>query len=181
MKTIYTLFIALFLTSLVSGQNRFLTKKGNVSFFSEAIVENIEAKNNQVLSIVDATNGEMAISILMKSFMFEKALMQEHFNENYIESDKFPKAIFKGTIMAFKEIEVSETQARIKGLLSMHGKSKKVTILATITKTMKTIVMNGSFFIDLVDFNVAIPSAVKNNIANKIKVSFKLNHKPYKN
>ena len=180
MKTKYALFICLFLVSFINGQDRFLTKNGLVTFFSESPMENIEAKNNQVLSIVDATTSKMAISILMKSFMFEKALMQEHFNENYVESDKFPKAIFKGEILNFNTITSLESNVSVKGKLTIHGKTKDVIIKTVAKKTADSILITGVFYIDLEDFGVEIPSVVKNNIAKKIKVSFNFNHKPYK-
>ena len=94
MKEIYIIIINLLLLNCVSAQGKFLTKDGYVSFFSHSVVEDIKADNNQVLSIVDSETGEIAIQLLMRSFMFKKALMQEHFNENYVESYKYPKATF---------------------------------------------------------------------------------------
>ena len=172
--------MCLFLVSSANAQERFLTKKGMISFFSETPIENIEAQNNQVLSIVDATSGKMAIAILMKSFMFKKALMQEHFNENYVESDKYPKATFKGDIIDFDSITTSEITTAITGDLTIHGKTKQITIDAVTKKTDEVIQMKGNFFINLTDFDVKIPSVVKNNISEKIKVSFRLYHKAYK-
>ena len=180
MKTLYTLIIAFFLVSFTNAQERFLTKNGMISFFSETPIENIKAQNNQVLSIVDAANGKMAISILMKSFMFKKALMQEHFNENYVESDKYPKATFKGTIIDFDKITASGVSIEIKGYLTMHGITKEITIEALTKKTPEAIKMTGDFIINLADFDVNIPSVVKNKISEKIKVSFRLNHMIYK-
>ena len=179
MKNLYTVSLCLFLVSIMNGQDRFLTKNGSISFFSETPIENIEAKNSQVLSIVDAANGQMAISILMKSFMFEKALMQEHFNENYVESDKYPKAIFKGNILDFDKITASETKVQVKGKITIHGKTKEITIKAIAQKTAEAILMTGDFYLTLVDFGIAIPSVVKNSISEKIKVNFSLNHTPY--
>ena len=180
MKILSTVFVCLFFVSFANGQERFLTKKGMISFFSETPIENIEAQNNQVLSIVDATSGKMAIAILMKSFMFKKALMQEHFNENYVESDKYPKATFKGDIIDFETITTFERSIAIKGNLTIHGKTKEITIKALTKKIDAVLEMTGDFFINLTDFDVKIPSIVKNNISEKIKVSFRLYHKPYK-
>jgi polyisoprenoid-binding protein YceI len=180
MKIPYILLICLFLVSFTNAQERFLTKNGMISFFSKTPIENIEAENNQVLSIVDVSNGQMAIAILMKSFMFEKALMQEHFNENYVESDKYPKAIFKGDILDFDKMVGLETTASIKGNLTMHGVTNETTIEAVIKRTADLVEMTGDFFINLSDFDVKIPSIVKNKISQKIKVSFRFQHKPYK-
>lgn len=178
MKAIYTLLIFFFVINTTKAQDRFLTKNGSVTFFSSAPMEDIKADNNQVLSIVDATSGKMAISILMKSFMFKKALMQEHFNENYVESDKFPKATFKGTILNFDSIQ-SDTKVNVKGTINIHGKSKEIVIPAIITKTNDEILVKGVFNLLVADFNIKIPKVVAKNIAKEIKVTFEFNHKPY--
>lgn len=179
MKLNFTLLFCFLCITILSSQERYLTKNGKITFFSSATIENISAENNQVLSIVDASNGKMAISILMKSFQFEKALMQEHFNENYVESDKFPKATFKGEILNFSAIKDS-TRVIVKGMLTVHGVSKEISIESTINKVENAILMNGEFFINLSDFDIKIPSIVKRNIAKKIKVNFNFNHTPYK-
>ena len=178
MKTIYTVLIFLFVINISKAQDRFLTKNGSVTFFSSAPMEDIKADNNQVLSIVDTSSGKMAISILMKSFLFEKALMQEHFNENYVESDKFPKATFKGTILNFDDIE-SNTKVNVKGTITIHGKSKEIVIPANISKTEDAILVKGEFNLLVADFDIKIPKVVAKNIAKEIKVTFEFNHKPY--
>ena len=180
MKTLITFFCCFILVTVCNSQERYLTKNGAITFYSKMPLEDIKADNNQVLSIIDASSGKMAISILMKSFMFKKALMQEHFNENYVESDKYPKATFKGDIIDFDSITASEITLAIKGDLTIHGKTKEITINAFTKKTDAVIEMTGNFFINLTDFDVKIPSVVKNNISEKIKVSFRLYHKPYK-
>ena len=180
MKSIIT-FICCFLFVAVSiSQERYLTKNGAINFYSKAPMEDITADNNQVLSIVDASKGKMAISILMKSFLFEKALMQEHFNENYVESDKYPKATFKGDILNFDSINETASVQKVKGMLTIHGVTKEITIEANFTKTKDAILVDGSFIIEVDDFNIKIPAVVAKNIAKKIKVSFNFDHKPYK-
>lgn len=182
MKYLYTLLFCFTIAITANSQEKYLTKSGKITFFSKATMENIEAENNQVLSIIDSKTGEMAIAILMKSFLFEKALMQEHFNENYVESDKYPKATFKGTIENFENAYKIDTTSKVNvtGTLTIHGKSKKVTIPATFLKTEKGIEMVGEFYITLSDFDVKIPSVVAKNIAEKIKISFDFNHSIYK-
>ncbi|KGL64148.1 YceI family protein [Polaribacter sp. Hel1_85] len=180
MKTIYTILICFLLANATNAQERYLTKNGAVTFFSSAPMEDIKADNNQVLSIVDASSGKMAIAILMKSFMFKKALMQEHFNENYVESDKFPKATFKGDILNFDTIKDSETKVEVKGTMTIHGKSKEIVIPANITRNEDNILVKGEFNLLVADYDIEIPGAVAKNIAKKIKVTFKFNHKPYK-
>lgn len=179
MKPIVTILcFFLFVGSSIS-QERYLTKNGKITFFSKAAVEDITAENNQVLSIIDSKNGNMAISILMKSFLFEKALMQEHFNENYVESDKYPKATFKGVIVNFDAISETQSEATVKGTLTIHGVSKEKEIKANFIRTKEAIKVDGDFIVNLDDFDVKIPSVVSKNIAKNIKVSFEFNHTPF--
>jgi polyisoprenoid-binding protein YceI len=166
--------------SVSNSQGKYLTKNGTINFFSKMPMEDITADNNQVLSIIDASSGKMAISILMKSFMFKKALMQEHFNENYVESDKYPKANFKGSILNFDAINETVSKAMVKGVLTIHGVSKEITIQANFIKTDEAILVEGDFIVEVDDFNIEIPAVVAKNIAKKIKVSFNFNHKPFK-
>ena len=179
MKTLYTLIICLLVVNITNAQERYLTKNGEVTFFSSAPMEDIKADNNQVLSIIDAATEEIAIVILMKSFMFDKALMQEHFNENYVESDKYPKATFKGKILNFNSLKESETKLDIKGVISIHGKTKEIIVSANATKSEDTIQLQGEFNLKVADFDIKIPSVVAKNIAKEIKVSFQFNYKPY--
>ena len=179
MKTIYTILGFLFLTITSQAQGKYLTKQGDISFSSNTPVEDIEAENNQVLSVLNTKDGTIGIAILMKSFMFEKSLMQEHFNENYVESDKYPKATFKGTIQDYNTYKTGTHKVLIHGDLMIHGVTKKVEINATLTKEKQQILLNGTFPIKITDFKIEIPSAVTNNIANTVDVSFKLNHKSY--
>lgn len=180
MKSIITILCCFLFITISNSQERYLTKNGAINFYSKAPMEDITADNNQVLSIVDATSGKMAISILMKSFLFDKALMQEHFNENYVESDKFPKATFKGSILNFEAVNETKSLKQVKGKLTIHGVSKEITIDANFTKTKDAILVDGNFIIEVDDFNIKIPAVVAKNIAKKIKVSFNFNHKPFK-
>ncbi len=180
MKPIYILTYCLLFVTLLHGQEKYLTKQGYTSFFSSSPVEDIKADNNQVLSIIDTTTGTIAIAILMKSFMFEKSLMQEHFNENYVESDTYPKATFKGQILNFSTLNEDQKTANIKGDITIHGVTKKIEIKTQIVKTPENISLKGSFPVTVADFNIKIPSVVINNIAETIDVTFQLDHQPYK-
>ena len=180
MKTIYTILIYILLTNVTNAQERYLTKNGSVTFFSSTPIEDIKADNNQVLSIIDASSGKMAISILMKSFMFKKALMEEHFNENYVESDKYPKATFKGEIIKFEDISDVKSKAQVKGILTIHGVSKETTIDANVERTNEAIDVVGDFIVNLADFGIKIPAVVAKNIQENIKVNFNFTHKPFK-
>ncbi|WP_108804174.1 YceI family protein [Aquimarina sp. Aq107] len=180
MKSLYILLFTILLSTVSFGQGKFLTKQGYTSFFSATPIEDIKAENNQVLSIIDTSTGTIAISILMKSFMFEKSLMQEHFNENYVESDKYPKAIFKGQILDFNALTKNEQTVSIVGDITIHGVTKKIETKGIISKNKENIFLKGTFPIKVADFEIEIPSVVTNNIAESIKITFELDHKPYK-
>jgi len=162
------------------SQEKYLTKEGYISFFSHSLVEDITAKNYQVLSVIDSKTGEIGVQLLMKSFMFKKALMQEHFNESYIESYKYPKATLKGFIVNFKELDSKNETVEINGVLSIHGVEKEITTLAKLEVLKNQINLSGTFMVEVADFNINIPTIVRNNIAKTIKVTFDLQHKPYK-
>lgn len=158
------------------AQDRYITKQGTISFYSHSVAEDIEAVNNQVLSIVDVETGDLAISILMKSFLFEKSLMQEHFNENYVESDKFPKASFTGKILDVKNPSTTG-KVWIEGNLTIHGITRKIQVETYMEIDNNNISLKGSFSVLVEDYKIKIPSIVKNNIAKAIEVSFSLNNK----
>lgn len=179
MKTTYIFLICFLFIYNANSQEQYLTKNGVIKFFSSTPIEDIKAENNQVLSIIDASTKKMAISILIKSFLFEKALMQEHFNENYLESDKFPKATFKGDILNFNKIGGLENKYDVKGIMTIHGVSKEIVIPSIFTRIGDTIFVKGEFNLFLEDFAIKIPRLVVKKIAKEIKVTFEFNHKPY--
>lgn len=180
MNKIFTFLILLtFIADFDSKSNQFIANQGQVSFFSYTPVENIEAQNNQVLSILDVTNNEIAISMLMRAFVFKKALMREHFNESYIESDIYPKANFEGKIINF-DATLEGPQTRIvRGTLTIHGVSKNVDIKATIAPKDDTYVITGDFDVVVKDFDIKIPPILASNIAKTINVKFIFEYKPY--
>lgn len=170
----YIIFIALALMSVtgLSGQ-KYMTQSGNISFFSKAPLENIEAINNQVSSVINLEDGNMAFSLLMKAFKFEKALMQEHFNEKYIHSDKFPKATFTGLIQDFDSLNLSDkwSDVRVKGELTMHGQSKPRETVAKLRMTDAGLEGSCVFKFKLSDYDIKIPGAVRENIAKEIEIT----------
>lgn len=180
-KTLILSVLCCFLfVSTYQSQEKYLTKTGEINFYSKAPLEDITADNAKVLSIIDMATGDMAIQMKMNEFTFKKALMQEHFNENYIESEKYPKSTFKGKIEDFKNINETKKEFTVKGKLTIHGVTNDVAIKANIVKTDNTIVVDGNFMVALKDYKVKIPKIVFMNIAKDIKVSFNFNHQPYK-
>ncbi|OGS70102.1 MAG: hypothetical protein A3F91_13345 [Flavobacteria bacterium RIFCSPLOWO2_12_FULL_35_11] len=182
MKNKIIILLLLLISSQLFSQERYLTKEGYISFFSHSLVEDIKADNYQVLSVIDKKTGEIAIQLLMKSFMFKKALMQEHFNQSYVESYKYPKATFKGFILNLKELDNKNgtVAVEIKGILSIHGKEKEISTMANVQILKDQINLSGHFMVEVADFDIKIPIVVRNNIAKTIKITFDLQHKSYK-
>ena len=182
MKTfIKILVLTLFSISTSYSQEKYFTNAGFISFFSHSPLEDIKAENEQVLSVFDSKTNELVIYVLMKSFIFEKALMQEHFNENYVESDKFPKAIFKGKV---NNIDINKTTAQsvnLVGSLTIHGKTNDVNTEAEFLFTKEVVKLKGTFDVLVADYDIRIPRTVINNIAKTIEISFNLDQKPYTN
>lgn len=179
MKKRVLVLLVFLVTTQVFTQKNFLTKEGYISFFSHTLVEDIKADNNQVLSVIDSETGEIAVQLLMRSFLFKKALMQQHFNDSYVESHKYPKATFKGFILNFNELDETQSNTEIKGTLTMHGKTKEISFSAAVHKSGDTIELSGDFTLEVADFDIKIPGVVRKNIAKVIEVTFNLNHKPY--
>ena len=135
MKKWIIIVSALIMVLEVSAQ-RYITKNGHIKFYSETPMETIEANNQQVNSALDISTGDFVFKVLMKSFEFEKALMQEHFNENYVESDKYPNSTFKGKVLNITDYDFKSNNSYdviVEGDLSMHGVTKKITEKGTLT------------------------------------------------
>ncbi|MCD9577038.1 YceI family protein [Flavobacterium soyae] len=167
------LFVGIF---QVSAQ-KYATKTGNLKF--EASVpsfEEVAAENKNTSAILDSGTGDIAVLTLMKGFRFKVALMEEHFNENYVESDKFPKASFKGKIEDFDASKLSSAAKAVKisGDLTLHGKTKKITVNAKISKSDDKITVTGSFEAKAEDFAIEIPKLVSKKVADKVNVNFNL-------
>ena len=178
-----SLLIVLLFITLHPGysqkRDQYITRQGKVSFFSYTTVENIEASNNQVLSILDIANKEIAVSMLMRAFVFKKTLMREHFNESYVESDRYPKATFEGVFPDFDPLQTASQTRIIKGKLSLHGVSKDVEIKTSIDKTNNGFILTGEFKAAVKDYEIKIPPVLAGNIAEVISVTFRFEYEPY--
>ena len=164
---------------MAQSTERMIARQGQVTFFSYTSVENIDATNNQVLSIVDLNSKEIAISMLMRAFVFKKALMQEHFNESYVESDIFPKATFEGEIPDL-DISFASPQTRIvKGLITVHGISQPIEVKTNFERKENKILVSGDFEVMVQDFEIKVPPIVAANIAKTISVTFNFEYQSY--
>ncbi len=176
--------LAVFLSFTVSTQaQRYITKSGNITFFSDGPLEKIEAVNNKVNAALDSQSGMFVFKVLMKSFVFEKALMQEHFNENYVESDKYPVATFKGKVTNISDVNFNKPgdyQAKVTGQLTIHGQTHPVKTTGTFTVYDKGVKGKSQFTIKLIDYNIEIPSIVSGKIAKEILITVNIDLKPLK-
>ena len=172
MKKLMFLVGAIGLVFNLSAQKIF-TKKGIVKFTASSSAEPIAGKTNTASSVIDKTSGNIEFAILVKSIKFDKALMEEHFNENYMESNKFPKATFKGKIANLADINWSKDgkyTAKITGDLTLHGVTKQISTSADLVVKNGKVDANAKFNIEVEDYKIEIPSLVKDKIAKTAKI-----------
>jgi hypothetical protein len=172
--TILALTVTLTLSVKPAIAQKYFTKNGHISFFSSTNLENISADNNQVVSVLSVQDGALQFSALIRNFHFKKALMEEHFNENYLESDKFPKANFKGTISDISKVNFTvdgSYPVNVIGDLTVHGVTQKVSTAGTITVKGGKITAQSKFIAKPSDYQITIPKLVRDNISESIEVS----------
>ena len=172
------LYAAFLLACLAGFSQRFKTTESNIRFYSDAPMEDIEAINDAATSIVDIESKSIVIVVPIKSFNFKKELMQEHFNENYLESDDYPNATFKGKLIDWDGKE-GATKANAKGTLDVHGVSKEVTIEGDLDFDGTDLKLNTVFNIRLEDHKIKIPKAVFYKIAEEVEVTANFEYAPY--
>jgi hypothetical protein len=170
------IFLISFLFAMIccNAQTKMITKTGKITFeASVPTFEEVKAKNETVTCIINTKTGEIASLALIKGFRFKIALMEEHFNENYLESEKYPKATFKGKIEGFDVSKLSEiaTEFTIKGKLELHGKSKEIKTISKIRKVNNGIEILSNFDINTNDFNIEIPSVVSKKVSKKVNLN----------
>lgn len=171
--TLSLVALAMFAFTTHSG-GVYKTNSGNISFFSHTPVEDIQAENHTVKSAFSSANGRLQFSVVIKDFEFKKALMQEHFNENYLESDQYPKATFNGMIQNMAEVKVNENgtyTSPVNGKLTIKDVTKDVKTTATFTVTEGVVNAKADFNINPSDYNIEIPKATIGKISDNIKVS----------
>ena len=159
----------------------YITKNGKITFFSKTPMENIDAVNNQVVSALDSKTGVMQFSVQIKGFLFKKALMQEHFNEEYMQSDKYPKATFKGTIANINKVNFAKDgnyAVSVTGNFSVHDVTNKVTVPGTISIVGGKVNATATFNILLADYKIDIPKIVQDNISRSIEIKVDCNYLP---
>lgn len=184
MKNLLTCIMAIVITASAAAQ-RYYTKSGKIIFdaTSSSSPEKIEGTNRTVTCVMDAQTGAIQFALLMKGFEFERALMEEHFNENYVESTKFPKAEFKGKLKDIGNVNLTKDgvyTVKVKGELTMHGQTREVETDAKIQVQGGKISANADFSVTLADFNVSIPGLVADKVSKVAKIKVNCSLEPLK-
>ena len=166
-------FVTVCLGIPVSAQDKYYTKNGRIQFESKAPLENIEAVNKSVTCVLDSKTGNVQFAVIMRGFEFAKALMQEHFNENYVESHKFPKAGFNGQVLNNDAINYTQDgvyPAKIRGKMTIQGETNDVEADGKITVKNGKIVASSDFRIQISDYKISIPNLVKDKVSNSVRI-----------
>ena len=181
MKLLFFSMLFGLIGAAASAQERLITRNGGISFFSKAPLEDIKAHTQTAVSVLDKKTGQIEFSVLIKSFTFDKALMQEHFNEDYLESDKFPKSVFKGHIDDLDKVDFNKDGkyvVSVTGQLTIHGETKTVAAPATFTVANGKAIANAEFNVNLTDYKISIPALAKDKISKTVKIAVELNYEP---
>ncbi len=175
------LIVIAFSSAALFAQERYFTKTGRISFTAGTPLEDIDAVNKSVTSVIDITTGQIEFAVLMKGFEFKRALMQEHFNENYVESEKFPKSTFKGKITDVASVNFKKDGSypvTVKGTLDIHGVKREIETKGTIKVANGIISSDAIFKILLEDYDIKIPGAVKDKISPTVEIKTDCAYQP---
>lgn len=165
-------------TVMLSWGQKYTADKTFVSFFSHAAIEDITAENTKAVSVFNASTGDIAFSIPIKEFQFVKSLMQEHFNEKYMDSEKYPKSTFQGKISGFDNQASDIQSVKAVGKLTIHGVTKEVDVPGTIERRGDMLIMKSKFIVKLEDYKIKIPQLMWQNIAEQVEVTVDFAYKP---
>lgn len=157
---------------------KFISSSSEITFFSSAPLEDIEAVNSKARSVFDDSNGEVVFTVPINEFQFDKSLMQEHFNEKYMESEKYPRATFRGKIESHTAGQ-SKAQAWASGEMEIHGVKKQIRVPGSVQFKDGKVVIESTFMVKLEDYDVKIPKLMFQNIAEEVEVKVKFEYKPY--
>jgi len=179
------LFFLIIITTQAQAQDVHLTRNGKITFFSHTNIEDIEAVNNEVNSTVNSKTGAVQFLVLIKGFQFRKAAMRQHFNsDDYMHSDKYPKADFKGTIKEVSKVNFTKDGTYpviVEGSLTIHGVTNKVTATGSVTIKDGKVSTYAKFPVKLVDYKVTVPAFTASKVAQVVEVTVNCSYEPYKN
>ena len=179
MKKIFLILIGIALSTSIYSQI-YMAKNCEISFFSHSPIMDIKAVNKAAKPLLNTTTGDVQIKITMTSFEFEKPLMQEHFNEEYVESEKFPYAIFKGKINEKVDFtKDGDTKVTVTGKFTIHGVEKERTIEGIVSIEGKEIIISTKFNIHVADYDIKVPSLYVTTIAEDVEVKLNATLDPF--
>ena len=164
--------------SLIVQAQKYTSEKSKVIFFSDAAIEDIRAENTKSTSEFNVGSGEIKFTIKIIQFEFEKDLMKEHFNEKYMETERYREATFKGNVLDFKLDKAGEQPVKVKGKLTIHGQTQDVEIPGTMEVKDGKILAQSKFIVKLKDYKIKIPQLLWQNIAEDVEVSVDFTYKP---
>jgi polyisoprenoid-binding protein YceI len=180
-KTVFTfLFLAVLTANIKAQIFKGKPDATSISFYSKSPLEDIDAISKKVTVVIKTTTNDIQFAVPMISFKFHQALMEEHFNENYVESTKYPTCIFKGKIV--EQIDYTkdgENKVTVKGTLDLHGVTKEIEVTGTITIKGQEIIVSSSFKIKIADYNIKVPSLYVQNIAELVDVKVNATLEPF--
>lgn len=183
MRTVSFILIVFFALLKLQAQENYMTRNGQISFFSSTPLEDIKAVNNEVASVLNRKTGSVQFIVLIKSFQFRKAAMQDHFNgKDYMDSDRYPKAELKGTIINISTVDFTKDgtyPVTIEGTLNMHGVSNKIKTAGNIILKGNSLTASAVFTIRLADYKISVPTIVSKKVAEKVEVTVNCNYQLY--
>jgi len=172
-------FIALIiLSSQICYAQKYKSTSGTIKFYSEELLEDITAINTKVRSVFDSESGQIVFSLPITGFTFEKSLMREHFNEKYLESEKYPKSTFKGKITGYKANQLNP-EVWAEGELEIHGTKQNIRVAGNLDFRKESVILHCVFMIKLVDYQVKVPELMFQKIAEEIEVTIDIEYKLY--
>ena len=179
MKYFSVLLLAL-LSFTQAGQDVYVCKNAKINIYSSAPIEDIEANSNEGVSVYNPATGELAFSLPIRSLHFEKAMMEEHFNENYIESDKYPKATFKGKVNEHPDLSKEGSYpVTVTGDFQVHGVTQNRTVKGEVKVSKGVVSMSSEFMVKCADHHIDIPKIVFHNIAESIRIRVSATYSTY--
>ena len=157
---------------------KYVAEKSFVSFYSKAAIEDITAENTKSQSIFNTATGDIVYIIPIQEFQFAKYLMKEHFNEKYMNTEKFPKSTFQGKITGFDINANGVQQAKATGKLTIHGVTQEIDFPGTIEVVNGKVVMKSAFIVKLDTYNITRPQLLFQNIAEQVEVKIEFTYRP---
>jgi hypothetical protein len=181
MKHIIAVILFSWLSISKTDLDIYTSKNVRVSIFSHALIEDIKAATSTGISVFNASTGELDFSVTISSLQFDKAFMQQHFNSDYMESDKYPKAVFKGRMQEHPDLSKDGTYPiNVTGDLTVHGITQTRTIQGSLSVRNGIVTMTSEFMVNCADHHIDIPQILFYHIAESIKVNVSASYNPYK-